>query len=189
MKFLYDMFPLVVFFAAYSLFDIYVATAVAMVASCVQVGHYWFRRRRFETMHLVTLFTILIFGSLTLLLHDNTFIKWKPSIVYWALAILIVGSCFTEKTVLQRMLGPEIPLPASIWLRMNLIWAVFFIALGFLNLYVAFYYALDLAPETREKIWVYFKFPGTVILTMLFVFAQAPYMARHLPKPSGEKTS
>ncbi len=189
MKFLYDMFPLLVFFAAYSLFDIYVATAMAMLASCAQVAHFWFKHRRFQTMQIVTLFIILIFGGLTLVLHDSTFIKWKPSIVYWTLATLIVGSCFTEKTVLQRVLGTEIVLPAPIWLRVNLIWAAFFVALGFLNLYVAFYYGLDLAPETREKIWVYFKFPGTVVLTLLFVFVQAPYLSRHLPKSSAPQNS
>jgi intracellular septation protein len=188
MKFLYDLFPLLLFFAAYSLFDIFVATAVAMVASCVQVAHYWYKHRRFQTMHLVTLVIILVFGGLTLVLHDNTFIKWKPSLVYWTLALLIVGSCFTEKTALQRMLGAEISLPPKIWLRLNLVWMAFFTVLGLLNLYVAFYFAPDLAPDVREKMWVYFKFPGTVILTLLFVVAQAPYMARHMPKSSGEQT-
>jgi len=189
MKFLYDLFPLLLFFAAYSIYDIFVATAVAMVAACAQVAYYWYKHHRFETMHLITLVTILVFGGLTLVLHDNTFIKWKPSIVYWALAALIVGSCFTEKTLLQRMLGPEIPLSPHAWRRLNLVWAAFFTVLGFLNLYVAFYFALDLAPPVREKIWVYFKFPGTVILTILFVVAQAPYMTRHLPKSSGEQSS
>jgi intracellular septation protein len=189
MKFLYDMFPLLVFFAAYSVYDIFVATAAAMVASCLQVGHYWLKHRRFETMHLVTLVAILVLGGLTLFLHDNTFIKWKPTIAYWALAILLVGSCFTKKTLLQRMLGSEIAMPAPAWFKLSLIWAAFFAATGVLNLYVAFYFALDQAPEMREKIWVYFKFPGTVVLTLVFVVAQAPYMMRHLPKTPGEQNS
>jgi len=183
------MFPLLLFFAAYSMWGIFVATAVAMAASCIQVGHYWLKHRRFETMHLVTLASILVFGGLTLLLHDNTFIKWKPTIVYWILAILVVASCFSEKTLLQRMLGSEIVLPAQVWIRLNLVWGVFFSVLGLINLYVAFYFAPDLSSEAREKIWVYFKFPGTVILTILFVLAQAPYMTRHLSKPSSEQGS
>lgn len=189
MKLLYDMFPLVVFFAAYSIWDIYVATAVAMVASAVQVGHHWFKHRKVELMHMIMLITILVFGGLTLYLQDATFIKWKPSIAYWTLAILIGGSCFTSTTLLQRMLGPEIPLPKQVWLKLNLVWVAFFVALGFLNLYVAFYFGLDMAPELREKIWVYFKFPGTMILTIVFVLMQAPYMARHLPKPAEERSS
>ena len=189
MKFLYDLFPLLLFFAAFKLYGIYTATAVAIVASFVQVGYFWFRHRRVETMHVVTLAVIVVFGGLTLLLHDETFIKWKPTLVYWILGALTLASQWLgNKTVIERMMSAQIALPANVWKRLNLSWGLFFIALGALNIYVAFYYGLDLDEETRRSLWVNFKVFGLLGITLVFVVVQAFFMTRHVQeKPeSGE---
>jgi intracellular septation protein len=190
MKFLYDLFPLLLFFAAYKYYDIYVATAVAIAASLVQVAGYWWKHRRFETMQLVTLGVIVVFGGMTLLLHDDTFIKWKPTLVYWILAALILGSQrFGKRTLLGRLLGGQVALPESVWRRLNLSWGVFFAAVGALNLYVAFFYAPQLDAAVRQSIWVNFKVFGLMGLTLLFVVVQAVFMARHMQnKPADTST-
>lgn len=180
MKFLYDLFPLLLFFAAFKLYDIYVATAVAIVASFVQVGGYWLKHRRFETMHLVTLGVIAVFGGLTLALHNDTFIKWKPTLVYWILGALTLGSHLNRRTLIQRMLGTRVALPDAVWRRLNLGWGLFFAFLGALNLYVAFYYAPELDEAARTAAWVNFKVFGLMGLTLAFVVAQAFYLARHV---------
>jgi len=187
MKFLYDLFPLLLFFAAFKSYDIYVATAVAIAASFVQVGLFWFKHRRFETMHVVTLAVIAVFGGMTLLLHDDTFIKWKPTLVYWILSTLVLASrWFGSKTVIERMLSSQVALPATVWKRLNLSWGIFFAVLGAVNIYVAFYYGLDLDEETRRSIWVNFKVFGLLGITLVFVVAQAFFMAKHFqdkPEP------
>ncbi len=181
MKFLYDLFPLLLFFAAFKLYDIYVATAVAIAASVVQVAGFWLRHRRVETVHLVTLGVIAVFGGLTLWLRDDTFIKWKPSLVYWILAALMLGSQFVgKKKLMQRMLDGHVALPDAVWSRLNLGWGLFFVILGALNVYVAFYYGLDLDDDARRAIWVNFKVFGLLGLTLVFVVVQAFYMARHI---------
>jgi len=181
MKFLYDLFPLLLFFAAFKLYDIYVATAVAIVASFVQVGGFWLRHRRFETMHLVTLGVIVVFGGLTLILRDDTFIKWKPTLVYWILAAIVLGSqAVGRKTAIERLLGNQLTLPPHVWTRLNLSWGIFFVALGALNLYVAFYYARELDAAARQEIWVQFKVFWLLGLTLAFTVVQALFMARHI---------
>lgn len=181
MKFFYDLFPLLLFFAAFKFYDIYAATAVAIAASFAQVGYFWFRHHRVETMHVVTLAVIAVFGGLTLLLHDDTFIKWKPTLVYWILgAVVLASQWFGRKTIVERMMSAQIALPANVWKHLNLSWGVFFAALGALNLYVAFYYGLDLDAETRQAIWVNFKVFGLLGITLLFVVVQAFFMTKHM---------
>jgi intracellular septation protein len=181
MKFLFDVFPLLLFFAAFKLYDIYVATAVAIVASIAQVGVFWWRHRRFETMHLITLAVIVVFGGLTLLLHNDTFIKWKPTILYWVFGALVLGSHLVgSKTVMERLLGGQLKLSARIWHQVNLAWGLFFLAVGALNLYVAFYYAPGEAAEIRQATWVNFKVFGLMGLTFAFAILQALFLARHM---------
>lgn len=191
MKFLYDLFPLLLFFAAFKLYDIYAATAVAIAASFLQVGLFWLKHRRFETMHVVTLGVIAVFGGLTLLLHDDTFIKWKPTLVYWILAAIVLASqWFGRKTVIERMMSSQIALPAPVWKRLNLSWGIFFAALGAVNIYVAFYYGLDLDAATRQGIWVNFKVFGLLGITLVFVIVQAVFMARHMhDKPESDASA
>lgn len=184
MKFLYDLFPLLLFFAAFKFYDIYVATAVAIAASFVQVAVHWMRTRRFETMHLVTLAVIVVFGGMTLWLRDDTFIKWKPTLVYWILAGLVLGSQLVgRRTLIDRMLSTQLTLPPPVWRRLNLSWGVFFLVVGALNLYVAFYYGPNLDEATRQAIWVNFKVFGLIGITFLFILGQAIYMTRHMTQP------
>lgn len=173
MKFLSDFFPVILFFIAFKLYGIYTATAVAIAASFVQVAWHWSKHRKFETMHLVTLAIIVVFGGATLLLQDELFIKWKPTVLNWVFAVVFLGSHFIgKKTIVERMMSHAIQLPAEIWPRLNLGWVVFFIALGVLNLYVAF----NFDTET----WVNFKLFGMMGLTLVFVLAQGMYMSRYI---------
>lgn len=190
MKFLFDVFPLLLFFAAFRLSDIYVATAVAIVASFAQVGIYWWRRRKFETMHLITLAVIAVFGGLTLALHNDTFIRWKPTILYWVFALLVLGSQFVgEKTVMQRLLGAQLSLTSRVWRNYNLSWGLFFAVAGALNLYVAFYYGLDRDESVRQATWVNFKVFGLLGLTFAFAVVQALFLARHMKEPGDKEPS
>ncbi|MDZ4261407.1 MAG: septation protein A [Pseudomonadota bacterium] len=176
MKLLYDFFPILLFFVAYKIFDIYVATAVAIVASFIQVGWFWLQYRRVEKMHVITLLMITVLGGATLIFHDDTFIKWKVSVVNWLFGIVFLGSQFIgKKPVIQRMMEASVELPQKIWTRLNLVWALFFISTGFLNLYVAYNYDLDT--------WVNFKMFGMLGLTFLFILAQALFIGRYVKDP------
>ncbi len=177
MKFLFDFFPILLFFIAYKVFDIYVATAVAIAASFVQVGWFWLQYRRVEKMHVITLLMITVLGGATLIFHDDTFIKWKVSVVNWLFGIAFLGSQFIgKKPIIQRMMEASVDLAAPIWLRLNLAWALFFISTGFLNLYVAYNYDLDT--------WVNFKMFGMLGLTILFIFVQALFIGRYIKDPA-----
>lgn len=181
MKLLFDFFPLVLFFGAYKLFDIYVATLVAMAASLAQVVFIRIRHQRFETTHLVTLFVIFLFGGMTLIFQDDMFIKWKPTIVNWIFAIVVLGSQFIGKrTVLERLLGGQMQMPARIWKKVNVSWGLFFLVSGLLNLYVAFYFRTHLDEATRTDFWVNFKVFGLLGLTLAFSIIQMMIVARYI---------
>jgi intracellular septation protein len=131
-----------------------------------------------------------VFGGLTLILQDDTFIKWKPTIVYWLLGALVLGSQWIgRRTLVERLLSQQISLPAAVWARQNLSWGLFFVALGGLNLYVAFYYRLELAAAERQEFWVNFKVFGLLGLTLVFLLIQGALMARHLTEPPGNDGS
>jgi len=180
MKLLVDFFPIVLFFAAYKLADIYVATLAAIVGAVLQVAYTWLRTRKVETMHLISLVLILVFGGATWFLRDPTFIKWKPTVLNWLFAIVFLGSQFIgRQPVIQRMLSAQIELPAEIWRRLNLAWTAFFIVIGGVNLYVAFHF--------EESVWVNFKLFGMLGLTVLFVLLQSLYLARHMPDSATEE--
>ena len=157
MKLLFDFFPLILFFGAYKLYGIYVATSVAIIASLGQVIWFWFRYRRFETTHLITLSVILIFGGMTLIFRDDVFIKWKPTIINWLFAVIVIGSQFLGKrTVLERLLGEKMALPAPIWKKVNLSWGLFFLVSGALNLYIAFFFHLQvMIGLVHEGFWLH----------------------------------
>jgi intracellular septation protein len=173
MKLLFDFFPILLFFVAYKMYDIYVATAVAIGAAIVQTALFWIKNRRFEKMHLVTLGLLIVFGGLTLLLRDPLFIKWKPSVVNWLFGAVFLGSqFFGKKNMVERMMGHAISVPAMIWARLNWAWVTFFVAMGVLNLYVAYSFS--------EDTWVNFKLFGMMGLTLVFVFGQAFYLSRYM---------
>ncbi len=165
------------------MYDIYVATGVAIVASFVQMVAFWLKHRRFEKMHVITLAALVVFGGLTILLRDPVFIKWKTTIVYWILGSIILFSQFvTKRTVVEALMADKIQLPKQAVRRFNLHWAVFAYAVGTLNIYVAFYYGLELDEARREEIWVNFKVFGVLILTAIFMFIEIFLMARTASK-------
>lgn len=184
MKFLFDYFPIICFFIAYKFYGIYIATAVTMVASFLQVSYFWLKHRRFEKLHWITLALVLILGGSTLIFHKEIFIKWKPSIIYWLFTIiLVITQLFGSKPLLHRMLGDKIIIPDKIWSRLNMSWAIFFLFLGILNLYVVYNF--------NTNSWVNFKLFGTLGLILIFAVAQAFYMARYMEdnkKLSNKKT-
>ncbi len=173
MKLLFDFLPILLFFVAYKLTDIYVATGVLIGVTLAQVGWIWLRQRRVEKLPLFTAGLVLVLGGLTLALHDPVFVKWKPTVVNWLFALAFVGSRFIgRQTLLERMLGGQMELPARIWINLTFMWAIFFFVMGVVNLYVAFTF--------DENTWVNFKLFGMLGLTLVFVLAQAAYMSRHL---------
>jgi len=173
MKMLFDFFPVLLFFIAYKLYDIYVATAVLIAASAIQTFAHRIFTGKFEKAHVITLILVALFGGATLFLHNEEFIKWKPSVINWLFGIVFIGSQFIGKqTIIERMMGANIKLPALIWTRLNLAWATFFISLGFLNLYVAFSFDTDT--------WVNFKLFGLIGCTIVFIIAQSFYLMRYM---------
>lgn len=181
MKMLADLFPVLLFFIAYQLFDIYVATQVAIAAAIVQVVYNKLRHGKVENMHWVTLGLLIIFGGLTLALRDPTFIKWKPTVVNWLFgAAFLFSQLFMKRSLLQRMMDHAVTLPEPAWVRLNIAWVAFFFAMGVLNLYVAYNFP--------EQVWVNFKLFGFLGLTLLFMLAQGFYLARFMepPKPTPE---
>ncbi len=175
MKILFDLLPIVLFFAAFKMADIYVATAVAIVATAAMIGWTWIKTRKVDPMQWVSLGLIVVFGGATIWLRDETFIKWKPTILYWLFAIVfLVSNRFMKKNLVKAMMGQQVELPAAMWQRLNLWWILFFSAMGCLNLVVAYQFDTDT--------WVNFKLFGGMGLMLLFVMAQGLYMAKHLPK-------
>jgi intracellular septation protein len=139
MKVLVDFFPVLAFFAAYKLYDIYVATAVAIGASAILLGWTWVRKRRLETMPLVTLGLLVVFGGLTLALRDPIFVMWKPTIVNWLFgAVFLASHWIGGRPLIERLMGQAVTLPAPVWARLNLLWVAFFVITGFVNLFVVY---------------------------------------------------
>lgn len=173
MKFLFDYFPIICFFIAYKLWGIYIATATAIGASVLQVAAYWLHHRRFEKMHLITMAFIVLLGGATLIFHKAIFIQWKPTIVYWIFSLVLLFTQFmTKQTLMHRMFKDKIELPLKVWSRLNMSWAVFFLFLGALNLYVVYHYSLNS--------WVNFKLFGTLGLMLGFILIQALIMSRYV---------
>ncbi|MGD2056292.1 MAG: septation protein A [Gammaproteobacteria bacterium] len=177
MKFLFDLFPILLFFLAYKLYDIYVATAVAIAAAFVQIILFWLKNRRFENMHLVTLVILIVFGGLTLYLKDPIFIMWKPTIVNWLFGAVFLGSQFIgRRTLVERMMSHAITVPGPVWGKLNWAWVGFFTAMGAVNLFVAYNFS--------EDTWVNFKLFGMMGLTIAFVFLQAIFLSRYMQPDS-----
>ena len=173
MKLLFDVFPVILFFIAFKLYGIYVATAVAMGASVMQIGWLWLRRRKIDTMLWVSLGVITIFGGATLILENETFIKWKPTVLYWLFgAVLAVAALAFRKNLVRSMMQQQVSLPEEVWARLLMSWIGFFAVMGALNLYVAYNFSTDA--------WVNFKLFGGIGLMLVFVVLQALLLARHV---------
>ncbi len=209
MKLLFDFFPIILFFISYYqahfLIDntfigqlinpdkpdfinaTIVATAVAIIASFIQVGYNWFSQHKLEKMHLFSLVLISVLGGITIMLGNPAFIQWKPTVLNWLFAIVFFGSQFMgNKPLIQRAMDKQIELPAAIWKRLNFAWVIFFFISGAANLYVAFYYHTERLASVRMDTWVNFKLFGLMGLTIAFVILQAIYLARFIPQDYDE---
>lgn len=177
MKFLVDLFPVLLFFAVYKFAGIYVATAAAIGIAFLQVIYSYMRHRKVEGMQFITLVLLALLGGATLLFHNELFIKWKPTALDWAFALAFLGTqFFTAKPLTQRMLEKNIQLPQVIWNKLNISWVVFFGLMGAANLFVVYHFS--------TSVWVNFKLFGMLGLTLLFVISQAFFLARYVDRES-----
>ncbi|HEY0201198.1 MAG TPA: septation protein A [Burkholderiaceae bacterium] len=181
MKLLLDFFPIILFFAAFKFFGIYVATGVAIAATVLQIAWLRWHHGKVEPMQWVSLGVIVLFGGATLLAHDESFIKWKPTVLYWLMGgALAAGQLVFKKNLLKSLMGSQMELPDPIWRTVNWSWAAFFAVMGVLNLWVASHF------DTAT--WVNFKLFGGMGLMLVFVIIQALYLGRHIqpPKDAGD---
>ncbi len=179
MKFLFDLFPVFLFFVAFKFFGIYVATAVAMGATFAQIGWVWLRHRKVEKTLWISLGVIVVFGGATLVLRDETFIKWKPTVLYWLFGVsLAVGMLVFKKNLIRTMMEKQVTLPDSIWNKLQASWIVFFVVMGALNLFVAYNFSTDT--------WVNFKLFGGIGLMLVFVVLQALMLGRYVEDKQSE---
>lgn len=180
-KFLIDFFPLLAFFVAYKLYDIYTATAVLMGASALQVIGNYALTRKWEKMHLYVLGFALVFGGLTLWLHDDRFIKWKVTIFYWLVAAFFLFRQLVQKKIVLKQLleslsQEQFPIPDTVWARINLVWALTALVAGVINLHIAFSYS--------QEAWVNFKVWGITGIQLLLMIYTGFAMYKYLPQDS-----
>lgn len=183
LKFIYDFLPIIIFFGTYKLTDndIYAATTAAIIATIIHSAIQWLMHKKLENQHIINLVVILFFGGLTLAFQDDTFIKWKVTVINWIFGLVLLGSQFIgKKNIIQRQLDEAIQLPSPIWFRLNMMWVSFFLFCGLLNIYVAFFYGPNLSEEVRQAIWVDFKMYGMLGLTFVFMIFQIFYLQRHI---------
>jgi intracellular septation protein len=178
MQLLFDFFPVIAFFVTYKLTgDMFAATAVIIVAVIAQTAIQWFRHRKVSSMALISGALILVFGGLTLMIHDKAFIQWKVTVVNWLLALGFLASrFFGDKVIVQRMMGEQVQLETAVWRRLNWAWIGFFTVLGALNLYVMYNFS--------EATWVNFKLYGMIGLTVVFALGQGLWLANKMPAES-----
>lgn len=202
MKLLFDLFPVILFFAVFKYAGgnpeaaqtfgsqylsalvsggevtlqqapILLATAVAILATIGQVLWLLARRKPVDNMLWVSLAIIVVFGGATIWFHDEQFIKLKPTVLYWCFAVALLGAQGVfRKNLIRAMMGKQLSLPDQVWTRLNLAWGVFFSLMGVVNLYVAFSFPLEF--------WVNFKLFGFLGLMIAFVIAQSLYLSRYL---------
>lgn len=179
-KLLFDLLPVLLFFVAYKAANLYVATAVAIVASLAQIAWLRLRGRPVEGMQWAGLGIIVVFGGMTLLFQDETFIKWKPTVLYALFCAVLLGARYgLRRNLIRLAMEKTVQVPPPVWDRLNLAWAAFFAAMAGLNLWVAYGFSTE--------VWVNFKLFGTLGLTLAFVVAQALYMGRHVIEPPADR--
>ena len=176
MKFLFELFPVALFFVAILLWDIFVATAVAIAATFVQVGWLALRKKKIPPMLWASLAIIVVFGGLTLYLRDKTFILWKPTVLYWLFGAVLAGAALARRNLIRSLLSEQMSLPDPVWARLNWSWVGFFAVMGILNLYVAYNFS--------EKVWASFKLFGGMGLMLLFVVVQSAFLAKYVEDKS-----
>lgn len=180
MKQFFEFIPLIIFFAVYKMVDIYVATGSLIITTGALLAYNYFKNGKVEKMHVITFVMVLVFGTLTLILKDDLFIKWKVTAVYalFALALLVSQYGF-KKPIIKQMLGKEITLPDNVWSNLNLAWTLFFIVLGIVNVYIAF--------NMSQEVWVNFKVFGLLAVTLVFTVLSGVYIYKYLPNEDKEK--
>ena len=179
MKFLFDVFPVVLFFIAFKIYDIYVATAVAIAATVVQVGWSWWRHRKVDNMLWAGFAVIVLFGGATLLLQNETFIKWKPTVLYWLFgAALAVAALAFRKNLIRAMMEGQVALPDPVWNKLLASWIAFFVVMGAINLIVAYSFSTEA--------WVNFKLFGGIGLMLVFVVLQALMLVRYIEEKKAD---
>ncbi len=200
MKFLFDLFPVILFFAAFKVAEgnpegaaalasgllagfggtvaaaqapILISTAVAILATFGQVGWLTLRGKKVDTMLWVSLAIIVVFGGATLLLRDETFIKWKPTVLYWLFGMtLLISAVLFRKNLIRSLMAQQVTLPEPVWTQLNAAWIGFFTFMGFANLFVAFSFPTN--------VWVNFKLFGGMGLMLAFVIAQGMFLSRYI---------
>lgn len=173
MKFLFDLLPVILFFIGFKLYDIFIATAIAIGATIALIIYAKIRHGVVEKMLLANGAIIGVLGGITLLLHDKTYIMWKPTVLYWLLAaVLLIANVFFKKNFIQQMMGKVLNAPKTVWDKLNLAWVLFLVILGFVNLYVAFNYS--------ESAWVNFKLFGVTGIMFVFIIAQTLLLKQYL---------
>ena len=180
MKILFDLLPVVLFFIGFKLYGIFAATAIAIGTTFALIIYSKIRHGKVEKMLLINGAIIGTLGGITLLLHDQTFIMWKPTVLYWiGAATLLISNQFFNKNFIKQMMSAMIDAPAAIWNKLNLIWVAFLILLGCVNLYVAFNYSTDT--------WVNFKLFGVTSAMFVFMIAQVLALKKYIIEPADTK--
>ena len=180
MKFFLDFFPIVLFFVAFKVAGIFIATAVAIAATLVQIAWLYRKNGHVEPMQWVSLVIIVLFGGATLITQDETFIKWKPTILYWLMGgVLLVGHAFFNRNFLRMLMGSQLNLPDPVWRKLMFSWAGFFVVMGVINLWIAYNFDTDT--------WVSYKLFGGMGLMLLFILAQALFLSRHIQEPAPDE--
>lgn len=175
MRVIFDFALIILFFLAYKFWGIFVATAVIMAGSLLQVLSHRVLTGKWDNFSLRLAIIVWILGAATLIFHNGVFIKWKPTIAYWIFAVLLLSTQWLGRLpFLQKVLGTQITLPEFAWRKLNLAWGLFFLMLGALNVYVLYNYS--------TTTWVYFKLVGCISLSLIFMILQSVYMVRHMPK-------
>jgi intracellular septation protein len=185
MQALIEFAPVAAFLAAYYVAGLYVATAVLMAGMAIVIGVGYLRSRRIAPLYALSTVVVVALGAATLILHDQRFIQWKPTVFFWLLAIAFLGSGWVgAKPLAQRLLetalGGPIALGRASWLRLNLAWVIFYAALGVANLYVA--------RNASERTWVHFKVFGLTLAMIVFVGAQALWVSRQAALPAAARS-
>lgn len=175
MKIFSDFLAVILFFATYSYtHDIRLATTVAVVIGVIQAAFTWFKTKKLETMQAVNLAIIVIFGGATIILNNPIFVMWKPSILFWATASALIISQLMGKNGMKALMHKELTLPTNVWTQLNVAWMVFLMAMGVINLIVAYNFSFDF--------WISYKTFGSLSIMVVFVIAQGIFISKHLPK-------
>jgi intracellular septation protein len=176
MQLFVDLLPVILFFAVYFIYDsIYAATAALMAVLGIQIAIQWVRHRKVSKMLLISGGAAILLGGATLILQNPIFVQWKPTIANWAFAVAFVASRYIgKKTLIERMLGESIELPAAVWRQLNWMWSINFFVLGAANLYVVYNYS--------EETWVRFKLISIIVFSLISMVMTAIWIWRHMPE-------